>query len=67
MMLVSFLALPVAQQLTLLTSQGQALPTRWEEDYYVQSYYLPTSLLVEVYYYIHSGLLYHVRARPNHS
>jgi hypothetical protein len=63
MMLVDFLALSVANQLELLAKCGRPLPLpRWEADYYVVSYYVPTSILVEVRYHLHSGLLYQVQA-----
>ncbi|TVT40636.1 hypothetical protein FNT36_14300 [Hymenobacter setariae] len=61
MMTVDFLALPVAKQLELLASHGRVRPSRWETDYYVALYYLPTNLLVEVRYHLHSGLLYQLR------
>ena len=63
MMVIDFLALPVAKQLELLASHARVRPSRWETDYYVETYYLPTSLSVEVRYYLHSGLLYQLRVR----
>lgn len=59
----AFLALPHAEQLRLIDQQGRAQVPRWEADYYVQPYQLPTELLVELCYHAHSGVLYRVRAR----
>lgn len=59
----AFLLLPPARQVTLVQQQGRALAPRLEADYYVKPYELLDVLRVEVYYYLHSGVFYQVRAQ----
>lgn len=61
----AFLLLPPAEQVAQATAQGRALAPRWEEEYYVKPYELGSGLRVEVFYHLHSGVLYQVQVhRP---
>ena len=52
-----------AQQLVLAAQQGRAMAPRWEPEFYVKPYYVLDVLVVEAFYYLHSGGLYQVQVR----
>lgn len=57
----AFRLLPPAQQVTLAAQQGRALVSHWEAAYYVQPYELANGLRVDVFYHVHSGVVYQVQ------
>lgn len=59
----AFLLLAPTEQVTLTQQQGQPLAPRWEPEYYVKPYRMLDSLLVEVYYQVHSGVFYQVKTQ----
>lgn len=58
-----FLLLSPTQQNELVKQHGRSLIPRWEPDYYVKPYHLFNTLLVEVYYYVHSGVFHQIKAQ----
>jgi hypothetical protein len=59
----AFLLLPPAEQVALAAAQGRALAPRGEVEYYIKPYELHNGLRVEVFYHLHSGVLYQVQVQ----
>lgn len=59
----AFLLLPPAQQVAIAAAQGRALAPRWDVEYYIKPYELGSGLRVEVFYHLHSGVLYQVQVQ----
>ncbi|RZL15659.1 MAG: hypothetical protein EOO62_03405 [Hymenobacter sp.] len=58
-----FLLLAPNEQLETVKQMGRPLAPRWEPDYYVKPYHLLDTLLVEVYYQLHSGVFQRLQAQ----
>ncbi|RZJ94746.1 MAG: hypothetical protein EOO60_02315 [Hymenobacter sp.] len=63
MIAVEFLLLPAPEQPRLTLQLGRPLSPRYEPEFYVKPYHVEDKLLVELYYYLHSGVFYQLQAR----
>lgn len=61
---VEFLLLLPNEQMKLIEKFGCPLAPRYEAEFYVKPYHVGEGLLVESYYYIHSGIFYQIKAFP---